>query len=191
MLTVICTNKLNNNDMKVKSIILTIIVSTFVISILNAQEKPAKVKEYGIGLSSFNSFSLQYRWGTDKLLYRLQGNIGANTSFGTSSINSTNIYDSIHNGNTTITTKNTSPTNINFGLSFSTLKLKSITDKFGLMYGGLLGISYRYNKTESVGTGTITNNFYSPIGTYPDNTTSKKYCKHPSAIYWCSCRSIL
>ena len=71
--------------MKVKSIILTIIVSTFMISILNAQEKPAKVKEYGIGLSSFNSFSLQYRWGTDKLLYRLQGNIGANTSFGTSS----------------------------------------------------------------------------------------------------------
>lgn len=163
--------------MTMKSIILTIIVPIFTASILKAQEKPAKVKEYGIGLSSFNSFSLQYRWGTDKLLYRLQGNIGANTSFGTSSTNSTNVYDSIHSGNRTITTKSTSPTNINFGLSFSTLNLKSITDKFGLMYGGLLGISYRYNNTESVGTGTMTNNFYSPIGTYPDNTTSKNIVK--------------
>ncbi len=163
--------------MTIKSIILAIVVTIFMGSILKAQEKPAKVKEYGIGLSSFNSFSLQYRWGTDKLLYRLQGNIGANTSFGTSSTKSTNVYDSIHSGNTNITTKTTSPTNINFGLSFSTLKLKSITDKFGLMYGCMFGLSYRYNKSESVGTGTITNNLYSPIGTYPDNTTSKNTVK--------------
>ena len=96
----------------------------------NMQGQTSKVKEYGIGFYGFNSYSLQYRWGNENRLYRLNGGIGSQTQFGNTQINSSK------------------PTgNLGGGLSFGILKLKSINEKFGIFHGGSFGINYQYSVT--------------------------------------------
>src|SRR5579872_3847110 len=90
----------------------------FIVSTLTAQEQqPLKVKEYGIGLSSFNSFSLQYRWGNEKRLYRINANLAGNTSFGNGSQTSSATRDTLSNS-TTSSNSGKSPINLSCGLSF-------------------------------------------------------------------------
>src|ERR1019366_9243243 len=102
-----------------------------------ALQKPQlpKVQEYGIGFSSLNSYSLQYRWGNENRLYRIQGNIGGSSALKPSTTNGNPGY---------------SPINFNFGLSFSILKIKSVSEKFGLMYGGNFGLVYSLNQNNSL-----------------------------------------
>lgn len=138
--------------MKKIKIVVTL-TATLIVSVLNAQEQPqpsvlkplpAKVTEYGIGLSSLNSFSLQYRWGNENRLYRLQGNIGGSSTLSTPINNQYSV------------TSLTTPLSINCGLSFSILKIKSISEKIGLMYGTFLGGGYNqmlqsyYNVNSSI-----------------------------------------
>jgi hypothetical protein len=165
------------NFFKIKSIkmrklkIIIVLTSALIVTTLTAQDKQP-IKEYGIGLSGLNNFSLQYRWGNENRLYRLSGNIGASTSFGKSDNNVT-AGDTMRSGISTGNTKNTTPVNLNFGLGFSKLKLKFTTDKFGFMYGPSFGLNYNYSTFQSIGTGTNSGNYYYPYGTYSDDITSK------------------
>ncbi|MGZ3865286.1 MAG: hypothetical protein ACXVC6_02690 [Bacteroidia bacterium] len=140
---------------------------------LTAQEQPAKIKEYGVGFSSLNSFSLQYRWGNEKMIYRVQGNLGANTAFGKSSISNSDIIDTNSNYTSTRDVKTTTPVNLNTGLNFSALALKPIFEKFGLMCGPTLGVQFSYRTALMSGTGTLSGTNTYPNGTYPNNISSK------------------
>lgn len=108
---------------------------------LEAQDKPSKVKEYGIGLSDFNSFSLQYRWGNEQRLFRISGSIGGTTGSGNSANNSSALQDTSHYRSLD-NMKTTSPINLSCGLRFSVLKIKPVSEKFGIMYGGIFGFVY-------------------------------------------------
>jgi hypothetical protein len=122
-----------------------------------AKAQLPKVQEFGIGISGFNNYSLQYRWGNENRLYRIQGNIGGSGSVGNSSNNSYTAQDTTNNSALS-TTKTTTPINLNCGLSFSILKIKPVSEKFGLLYGGFCALNYfikQSNSTEN------TNTFYS------------------------------
>ncbi len=124
-------------------------VSIFSLSAIKAQEIPESVREIGIGFSSSTSFSLRYQWGTDQLVYRLSAiSLGATTSATntdevTSSQNSGNFYTYSPSVNT--------PINLSGGLNFSLAKIKAINERFGLMYGAVIGINLSYvdAKTET------------------------------------------
>lgn len=157
---------------KIKTVI-TLTV-TLLVSVLNAQEqlqqpdtsivnpKLPKVREFGIGLSGLNSFSLQYRWGNERRLYRLQGSIG-----GSSQTSNQTVTPSNSSSNNSY-----SPLNINCGLSFSILKTKLISEKFNLMYGSYFGLGYSFNQSvnensNATNTSTIKNksqNYSASIG---------------------------
>ncbi len=112
--------------MKSIKTISTAIIIFFAIN-LNAQDlgmqtPPTKVKEYGIGLSNFNSFSLQYRWGNEKRLFRINATVGGSTGFGKGSNNSTTTQDTIYNYNNIGSTKPTTPINFNTSLALVCLK---------------------------------------------------------------------
>ncbi len=172
------------------------LTATFLAAVLNAQEpqttapvaQPAalqkpqlpKVQEYGIGFSSLNSYSLQYRWGNESRLYRIQGNIGGLGSVGNTPNNSSTLHDTINNSSSS-TNKTTTPINLNCGLSFSILKLKSVSEKFGFLYGGIFGLSYSINQSTSTGT---TNNVYSiNSGNSVNNNNSTTTTKRNSQIF--------
>jgi len=158
--------------MKVKKIKIVIAFALIlIVSTLKAQvNQPNDVKEFGIGLSSLNSFSLQYRWGNENRLFRITGTIGGTTSNGNSSNNTSDVLDTTYNNSSSTSTSNKSPINLNCGLGFSILKLKSISQKFEFMYGGICSISYIYSNTQSTQTGSSINNGI----TYPDDMTSKR-----------------
>lgn len=144
--------------MKIKIIGITIAVASILISSrLIGQDQLSTVREFGLGLSNFNNFSLQYRWGNEHRLFRLAGNIGETSSSGNSSANSYNIIDTMNTSNLS-TTKTVTPLNLNCGLSFSILKIKSVSEKFGLLYGGIFSFSYSINKTNTDGTATNNQN---------------------------------
>ena len=152
------------------------LAATFLVFMSNAQQQKdsvnaqqplaaeklqlSKVQEFGIGFSSLNSYSLQYRWGNEKRLYRIQANIGGSGSIGNSSNNSYTAQDTTNNSALS-TTKTTTPINLNCGLSFSILKIKPISEKFGLLYGGFCALNYIIQKSNST---EITNTFYSING---------------------------
>jgi hypothetical protein len=166
--------------MKIKAIQIAIaLTAMFIVSTLTAQEQqPLKVKEYGIGLSSFNSFSLQYRWGNEKRLFRLNATIGGSTSFGSGNSNLSQGQDTMFSNSNNLTSKTSTPINFNTGLSFSMLKLKQIADKFGLMYGPIVGLSYSIASSQTTQTGTGTSYYYnnpSHSGTYPINNSIKNH----------------
>ncbi len=134
-----------------KNLLLAIVLtSTFIVTKMSAQENtPLKVKEYGIGLSNLNSFSLQYRWGNEKRLYRINATLGGRGAFGSGSNSSVNNQDSLHIYNNSGTTSTKTPLNLNFGLGFSVFKLKTLSEKFGIIYGGVVGLSYSYNNIQN------------------------------------------
>lgn len=156
-----------------KKIIIFLITLAFATSISNAQEVTPlfKVHEVGIGFSSTSNFSLQYRWGNEHRLFRISGNIGGTTSNGNSSNNSSTVQDTINSGSTG-NTKTTTPINLNCGLSFSILKIKSISEKFGFVYGGIYGFSYSINQA----TTTTTTDYTGPYtnSNYTSTSTTKK-----------------
>ena len=139
----------NSPTMKIRSYTVIILVF-FILPVIKmkAQDQVARVKEFGIGLYNLNSYFLQYRWGNEKRLVRFSGNIGGVSSLGKSSDNSITEKDTVNSG-TTATTNNTIPINLNAGLSFSLLKIKMLSDKFGIMYGGISTISYWINKSNT------------------------------------------
>jgi len=146
-------------------------------SALVSQELPAKVKEFGIGLSSFNSFSLQYRWGNEKRLFRINAVIGGSTSFGNGTNNFDEARDTSYKNSNSTTSKSTSPLNINGTLSFSILRIKQIKDKFGLFSGPTIGVSYLTSniKTTETGTGTYYTSNSSTNSTFPINRTTEEH----------------
>ena len=153
-----------------KNILVAIILTlTLIVSKMPAQEKiPLKVKEYGIGLSNLNNFSLQYRWGNEKLLYRINATLGGHGAFGTGSNSSANNQDSLHIYNNSATTSTKTPLYLNFGLGFSILKLKTLTEKFGFIYGGVVGVTYYYNNLQDKEKSNLLNGSST---TYIDRTT--------------------
>lgn len=127
------------------------LTAVFGLAIAHAQQDQQtlpKVKEVGIGLTSFNSYSLQYRWGNDKRLFRLSGNIGGTSSSDNSTSTATTVQDTL-NTTYTVTTKTTTPINLNFGFSFSLLKIKSVTEKLGFICGEITSFSYNINQTNT------------------------------------------
>ena len=122
--------------------IVILIASNLKAQDLSTQASPLKVKELGIGLSNFNSFSLQYRWGNTKTLYRIGGNIGMASTFGNNNQTSIDSHDTLPPTTSSNTVKTNTPLNLTVGLNFSLLKLKPITEKFSFMYGGIIGVNY-------------------------------------------------
>jgi|GEM_PF-5014499 len=134
----------------------------FITSVLSAQQTttptptatPAlKVKEFGIGIVNLNSFSLQYRWGNEKVLCRVTGNIGATGLTNNNNTSNTNYQNNGSSSSTSDGTQTKTPLTLNTGVGFSILSLKQINPKFGLMVGGTAGLTYSYN----TGQNTITN----------------------------------
>jgi hypothetical protein len=146
--------------------------------VINKDTLLPRVKEFGIGFSGLTSFSLQYRWGNTKRLFRVNATIGGSTAFGKGSNGSTQIQDTISSSVNVNSSKTKTPLNFTAGLSFSILHVKYIVEKFGLMYGPVAGVSYSTLTTETNGTG-ITANYYLnfPInsGTYPNSSTTKNH----------------
>jgi len=148
---------------------------------LSNQAVPLKVKEYGVGLSNLNSFSLQYRWGNEKRLFRINATIGGSTGFGKGSGNSTQTQDTTNNSNNTYTSQTTSPINFNSSLSFSILNIKYVAGNFGLMYGGVAGITYSIVNDQTTEKGTINSysaNNSNSNGIFPFSETKKNHTQN-------------
>lgn len=133
--------------MKANKISLAIAASFLFLNTFAQEVKPVKIKEIGLGLYNFQNFSLQYRWGNEKRLFRINGNLGVSSGNGRS-----DTYG-LRKADTTFSSYNygddlKTPVNLNVGLGFSVLKQRSINDKFGFMYGPLIGISYSYIQSE-------------------------------------------
>jgi hypothetical protein len=145
--------------MKTKTISLALLITSMLVSqTLMAQDKQPlpKVREFGIGLTSLNSFSLQYHWGTENRLFRLAGSIGGYTT--------TSDGQTIDNSNSYLQeSNNTKPINLNCGLNLSILKLKAITDKFSFLCGGMVAFNYYINQSNSELTTTTNNNGFTFI----------------------------
>ena len=106
-----------------------------------------KVKEIGIGLYGFNDFSLQYRWGTTKKLYRMMGDIGVNSSNSKSNTEYSNLSDTNLDLGTQHSKTNI-PLNLSLGFQFSVLNLKPINEKFAFFWGPTIGFTYLNNITK-------------------------------------------
>lgn len=109
---------------------------------LHAQEAtPARIKEYGLGFTGLNNYSLQYRWGNEMRLKRITGFFAGNSSFGKQDY----VTGTISGSTTTSSTKVKAPLQTSLGLGFSILNLKAVVDRFGFMYGPSFSISGGYN----------------------------------------------
>lgn len=165
-----------NAEAKIKIVALSII---FILGFqkINSQNSNdsirLKVREVGIATSGFNSFSLQYRWGTSTLLKRISGGIGSGSQgqdiSGTYSSTSTfsNPSAPTQTAGQTISQNNQNPLNASVNFGFSILKLKPIHGNLGFLYGQSFTINYFINLTQNKET-TISNN--SPY--YPTTVTN-------------------
>jgi hypothetical protein len=135
---------------------------------LMAQDPLPKVQEFGIGLSNLNSYSMQYLWGSENRLSRLTLTLGIlnSNSFEPKRFGRVNDTISIESK-----TSQTIPININGGLSYSILKIKPLTDNFGLVYGSIFSFSGSYvlSKTTEINQEFINGN---PLN-YTTTSTSK------------------
>jgi hypothetical protein len=138
--------------MKTTYLKLIVVVTSLGLADLNAQGTSTKVKEYGLGLSNLNNFSLQYRWGNESKLMRLSGNLGGFSNFGKNDQKQQN-----NNANSANNSTNTTPFNLNVGLGYSIFKLKPLNDKFGLIFGYNFSMNYANSRLESVTSETKTN----------------------------------
>lgn len=132
--------------MKFNKIILwSVVMSALTITSVSAQVQDTlnvkKIKEYGFGLYNLNSFSLQYRIGTEKKLIRLMGNISSTSS---QTINTQN-----YKGYNPNYAKSKTPINMNIGFNISFLKLKNKTEKFGFQIGPEFGLGYNIIKNNN------------------------------------------
>lgn len=137
-----------------------------------------KVKELGIGFTSLTAYSLQYRWGTDNVLFSISGSIAGSTSFGSGTNGSTQAQDTTYSNTSTGSSKTSTPINFSTGLSFSALHIKYITKKFGIMHGGILGCSYSIVNSQTNSTGTnVTYQYhnYSQTGTFPYSSATNNH----------------
>lgn len=126
-------------------LLITIVTTQFV------QGQNTPVKEYGFGLYSLNNFSLQYRWGTEKKLFRIAGDIDLSSS--KQNVNSTTLFNdsfAINSQNNNASTKN--PFNIGLGIGLSILNLKPINENFGLVFGPSFATSFYYSSSKDEGT---------------------------------------
>jgi len=144
--------------MKTKTITAIACIATLAALTTQAQTLP-KVKEFGVGFSNFDNFSLQYRWGNEHRLYRIVGSIGGYGSTGSSSNDYSSYYNASPNSVSTGTTKTDVPVSISAGLRFSILNLKPLDDHFGFFYGPSIGVSYSYIKTKAISNGITTTYF--------------------------------
>lgn len=171
---------------------ITIVISScilFLVSSLKAQEAtltptltpktdslPKKVKEFGIGFTSLTAYSLQYRWGNTKRLFRINATIGGSTAFGNGTGSSNQIEAMDYNNNNTTTSTTNTPLNFSTSLSFSILNTKYIAKKFGLIYGPVAGISYSIINSQSNITGNAVNQYSFATtnnGIFPINNSTK------------------
>ncbi len=140
-----------------------------------------KIKEFGFGFSSLfsTSYSLQYRWGTEKRLFRVNGNINGFTAFGKSSSSGSQAQDTLSNTSGTSNTKTKTPLSLSSSLSISMLHIKYLVKKFGIIYGPLVGITYSNTTNQSTSPGTATTyNYYpkpSQTVTFPVNNTTNTH----------------
>ena len=147
---------------------------------MKAQTPIVKVQEFGIGFNSLSSFSLQYRWGNDDRLFKLSGNINGTNSKGTSNSGSS-YQDTVYNSTSSSNATNNSPLDLNLGLSLSVLKIKSVVDKFGIVYGGVLGLTYTYSESNSNATSINNNTIYIANNPFPshNNSSNNSYSIQP------------
>jgi hypothetical protein len=115
-----------------------------------ASKQKIRVKEYGIGFTGLNSYSLQYRWGTPKVLYRINANVGF-----TGLSNANNNTDNYQNntGSFSASSDNVqikTPATISTAIGFSVLTLKQINPKFGIVLGGTAGLTYSYTTGQNI-----------------------------------------
>ncbi len=157
------------------------LTAMFIVTVISAQDQqPLKVKEYGIGLYGLNNFSLQYRWGNENRLFRFSGNLGANSSLGSSETQQMPVqYLQSYTLSSTAQTR--TPINMNFGLAFSLLKIKSLTDNFGLVYGPMIGTGYQHHSSEITTLFTNVSTYNNYPNSYTTSSTSdvtKKTIRH-------------
>ncbi len=138
--------------MKIKSIKIIALALLFNYASAFAQNEPAKILEYGVGLNSLNSFSLQHRWGNENRIYRMTGTISGQSTNDEAKGSQTVSQDSIPSNTTLSNTESKIPVSFNVGGEFSILNLKKVTDKFGLFFGYSLGFDYSYSKNEVTNT---------------------------------------
>jgi hypothetical protein len=134
--------------------------ATIVTDTLAAKQK-IRVQEYGIGFYNLNNYSLQYRWGTPKVLYRINANVGY-TGFSNSSSATTN-YANMGFGYSSNDIQIKTPVTLNTSLGFSVLTIKQINPKFGLMLGGTAGLTYSYTTGQNTQTNTYQDSSGNPI----------------------------
>jgi|ERR1700756_1486764 len=121
-----------------------------------AQPK-TKIKEYGIGFTGLNSYSLQYRWGNPKLIYRLNANMSI-TGFSNNTTDNTNYPQNNGSNYSFDNTVKKTPLTLTTGAGFSILRLKQINPKFGFLWGGIAGITYSYTTGQTTDTDGTKNN---------------------------------
>jgi len=162
--------------MKNKTFFLVVALTCMIATLkLQAQDKPLNIKEIGFGLTSLNSFSLQYRWGNEHRLFRFSGNLGIGTSTGKTTDEVNYEPDGTLSENTT---KTTSPVSLDFGISFSILKTKSISEKFGCLFGGIFTLGYSIDQENSTEDNDGTTYPYSP---YTIKTKDNEQTFRPAA----------
>lgn len=167
----------NQIDMKTLNLVLALCAVLFVSATKAQEAAPLKVKEYGIGMTNLNGFSLQYRWGTEKRLYRVSGFIGANSGF---SKNSKSVFfgnGSSSNFNSSSTFK-TSPVAYSLGVGFSILNIKSVSERFGFIYGPSVNLYGSSSQSKDDG------------GTIYDPNTGTQYKATQTASYQIASPSI-
>jgi hypothetical protein len=109
------------------------------------QEKPGRVKEYGLGLSGLNSFSLQYRWGNVKYLKRIAATVSARFSKqGMYSFRNSNMPPFEYE-----MTQVNKPIQASAGVMFTFLGPKPLGDKFGIMWGPVFGTTYTHGQEKA------------------------------------------
>ncbi len=130
-----------------KKALIALMFLTINISVYS-QDTIHKVNEIGIGFTTLTSFSLRYQWGKDNFVYR----ITAVSLGGTNSTANTN-YTST--STTLITTSSVSPSivntpiNLSGGLNFSVANIKTVSKKFGFMFGAEIGVNLSYVKSNT------------------------------------------
>ena len=141
-----------------KSLILGAAISALTITsgIAQVQQDSSKtneksIAEYGFGLYNLNSFSLQYRIGTEKRVTRLTGNFSIN--------NSQNITTP-KNGTTSTYSNTKIPINVNLGFNVAYLTINKINDHFGFQKGPQFGSSFGILETNTSIENTNTSNYY-------------------------------
>ena len=112
----------------------------------------SKIKELGIGFTNFTSYSLQYRWGNEKRLFRVTGTVSF--THGNQSSNFTDDTSNVFFSSSD--TKVPKIIQSDNRLIFSILKNISLDEKVGIMYGPSIGINYSYSNTTSNNSSTLT-----------------------------------